>query len=303
MWKPALLPDGTFDVDALRVDAATCKAIAAVPQGSAEWLAHRWGRLTASNFGAAAGHHKPGAKQQLLRAMLWPETHAALSGVAASFAAYGTRNEPVARDLYRAHRCHDTDAGRDGFVDLWETGLAVSPEFGWLGCSPDFVVRERAGTAPVAARRLLVTKAPPAVVVDCSPRDDDVVGCGEIKCPATRVLYSSSDAHDATGGIPHYYFDQIQGVMALNHWPWCDMVVYTPEIAEVTRVPADAEYWSQVLLPALTKFYFEDFVPRLNARLAGRLKRGDVDECLALPAMVDLFGDAGDADDTPPSPQ
>ena len=49
---------------------------ASVKQRTPEWFAYRYGRLSASNFGAAAGHHNPKYHpdhRNLLRAMLWPE--------------------------------------------------------------------------------------------------------------------------------------------------------------------------------------------------------------------------------------
>lgn len=259
-------------VAALAVDAAARDEIANHPQRSVAWKRARCGRLTASNFGAAAGHHLPGADKKLLHAMLWPELFA-LEGRAAEFAAWGTENEPVARDVYAQHRPQCV---------VTETGLLVSLEQGWLASSPDFVVDEPiTDPSPAAANAYhlcdpyLITKdTPPQVLIDVSR--GFVRGCGEIKCPATRSLYSAMAKH-AKHGLPEYYYDQIQGVMAVSHWPWCDVVVYTPELTEVTRFYYNDHYWANELLPALREFYFERFLPRLQLRAAGVLQPGEVD--------------------------
>lgn len=239
--------------------------------------------------------------------MLWPETHAGLQGFAAQFAAYGTRNEPVARSLYvnaRVANCpHD-------IVAVWESGLLVSLEHGWLGCSPDFVFAERKVlTKPQPDSYVIInedipdpdpdaddTENVPSSIPDDVKMDDVVIACGEIKCPATGKLYCEDPKHAATGGFPHYYYDQIQGIMALNNWPFCDVVVYTPTVTTVQRFPADLAYWAE-LLDTLRMFYFDMFVPRLNARLAGRIKPGDIDEIMSIPRVLDFDDDDEEDDD------
>lgn len=64
---PPQNPDGTFNIDALHVTEAQRLRIAQLPQGTEDWLKNRRWRLTASNFGAAAGHHLPGARGKLLQ--------------------------------------------------------------------------------------------------------------------------------------------------------------------------------------------------------------------------------------------
>jgi len=290
-----------FDVTSLTVTPAARAAIAALPQGTPGWLKSRENRLTASNFGCAAGHNALGTRAELLRAMLWPATHGALQGFAAQMAAYGTRNEPVARDLYV-----NTRATRDGdaFVARWETGLLVSLEHGWLGCSPDIVVAERNDVpAPPEMYTIDNDGVDPESgqhvphMLPCTDGLSVTVGCGEIKCPATRKQYHDDPKHAATGGIPWYYVDQMQGVMALNGWPWCDFIVYTPPITTVHRVFLDMEYWTKELFPALHMFYFDMFLPRLNARLAGLLRPGEIDIVYGVPKGIKDDVDVDDDDD------
>jgi hypothetical protein len=299
MWK--LGPGHAFDVSTLQVTPQQRDAISSLKQGTDAWLEARYGRLTASNFGAAAGHHLPGARRKLLEAMLWPEHHK-LEGVAAQFAAYGTKHESVARDVYLADRL----AHGNACVRVFETGLLVSLEHGWLGSSPDFVVEEYTDVheRPVGevvnahhAREpysIVHSAGAPAfhkslegIPPQSFPAPTGVLtqGCGEIKCPATQLLYSRSGKHGKYG-FPEYYYDQIQGIMAINHWPWCDTVVYTPRETQVIRFPANEEYWATQLFPALRAFYFDDFLPRVALRMQGRLKRGEIDAKMIIPASI-----------------
>ena len=303
MWELPVDGRAVFDPSQLQVTAVSREAISRLKQGSSEWLRARYGRLTASNFGAAAGNHLPGARRKLLETMLWPETHR-LTGYAAKFAAYGTENESVAREIYIT----DRNSRGKACVRVYETGLLVSITHGWLGSSPDFIVDEVSGSHERPAAPITNPyhcRAPYVIVHACGARHfientplvrasgdettdtSDIViqGCGEIKCPAAKALYSCSEKH-AKYAFPAYYYDQIQGVMAINNWPWCDTVVYTPQATEVIRFHADAVYWEFDLFPKLKRFYFEDFLPRLALRMQGVLKQGEVDARLEIPACV-----------------
>lgn len=288
-------------LDALRVTTdAELEAIAAAPQRSPAWFAARQHRLTASNFGAAAGHHvASGARAAALRAMLWPE-FAKLEGRAAENAQYGTLHEPVALARYVDDRRRRM--ARPWQLRVQETGLVVSREHGWLAASPDFLVWEPAGSherdpAPpptnehhVRAPYLCSSSSGDGAVpgsADAGDDDDDgttfVRGCGEIKCPATLELYSSWDKN-ARYGMPHYHYDQVQGQMKLLGVTWCDYVVFTPVATQVTRIAFNAEYWDRELFPALKLFYEKDYLPRLADKHAGRLRPGQIDrEAAPLP--------------------
>ena len=304
-WEERCRVDGSFDQNTLNVTPETRKSISLLKQGSEEWLHARYGRLTASNFGAAAGNHLPGARKKLLENMLWPE-FAKLTGMAAKFAAYGTQHESVAREVYAA----DRQSRGNACLRVFETGLLVSLEHGWLGSSPDFVVEECTAiherpAGPLANEHhsrqpyiishphgaALFIKNTPACSGGPSSEEPHTItqGCGEIKCPATHTLYSRSEKH-AVYGFPAYYYDQIQGIMAINNWPWCDTVVHTPHETEVIRFHANEAYWREDLFPKLRRFYYEDFLPRLSLRIKGKLKRGEVDARLVIPSVVFELG-------------
>ena len=302
-WPPASVADM---VASLQVDEAQRAAIAAIPQGSPEWLAARQGRLTASNFGAAAGRQGRAKQLDLLKHMVWPET-AALSGFVQRMAQYGTDHEEVARRIYVADRASGTNAAyADSRLRIYETGLLVSVSHGWLGASPDFVVEETLHARPVPVvppANAFHAHDPYVIQHECghqfylagaatgeepSPEEVTVQGCGEIKCPAAvaKMFYSEKKEH-ARYGFPDMYYDQTQGAMAINSWPWCDAVVFTPGRTQVTRFRRNARYWSTSLFPALEEFYFHLYLPVLERRLAGLLTP-DTLSWAGLPAQVTL---------------
>ncbi len=302
MWPPTCSVAEL--VESLQVDDEQRAAIAALPQGSPEWLAARRGRLTASNFGAAAGRQGRAKQLDLIRHMVWPET-AALTGFVQRMAQYGTQHESVARHIYATDRARGNPLYTSPSVRIYETGLLVSVSHGWLGASPDFVVEEPVGARapPVTPPANIFHEHDPYVIehecghhfflagADAPPEPGGAVvqGCGEIKCPAAavKVFYSEKGAQHARYGFPDFYYDQIQGAMAINSWPWCDTVVYTPTRTQVIRFRRNTRYWSTSLFPALEEFYFQMYLPVLERRVAGLLTP-DTLTWAGLPAQVSL---------------
>lgn len=85
-----------------------------------------------------------------------------------------------------------------------QTGFHVHREHDWLGVSPDGLL-------------------------------DDGLGCIEIKCPFSQVVYED---------IPPYYMAQMQGVMEIMDREYCEFVVWTPDVLHVRRVFRNTDYWS-----------------------------------------------------------
>lgn len=101
------------------------------PQRTDEWKGHREKRLTASNFGAAAGHNKHCPIAKLLKQMLWPEpfTNEAIER--------GIKMEP---HIFQQAEIYFSDYyRRNGYESIWleEVGLYISKTHAWLAASSD----------------------------------------------------------------------------------------------------------------------------------------------------------------------
>lgn len=255
----------------LEVDAAESRFIQALPQRSEAWKLKRRGRITASNFGSAVGHNKYCSPDALLKELVWGEFK---EGEHNAAMAWGTFMEALACAEYTAKRQREwvermmptLAVGAPlphGITEMpfavEHTGLYVNPKAPFLGVSFDGLVHTR----------------DPATGAS-------VTGVLEIKAPASRTLYSRQPAYAAPlfpgvpAGIPPYYYDQIQGAMALGGHAWADFCVWTPTEMEVKRYAFDEAYWSGTLYPALEKFYFERYLPALQLREAGKLRPGEL---------------------------
>ena len=106
---------------------------------------------------------------------------------------------------------------------------------------------------------------------------DDKVQLLEIKCPYRKRFYP---------GIPHYYADQIQGIMGFldimgSGVDWADFVVYTPAATRVERYAFQKEYFYEELLPAMLDWYRNVFLPVALMYERGELKTGFIEPSVA----------------------
>lgn len=165
---------------------------------------------------------------------------------------WGNEHEDDGVDAYRSYRINqimDEGGDAEGFW-IEHTGLVLCEEHPWLGTSPDGIVYE----------------------------GGERVGLLEIKCPFRKKLY---------GPIPPYYFDQIQGLMAVLKLKWCDFCVWTPDTCSVQRFPFNAEYWTTILFKNLEFFYFDEYLPRLLMKQKGLLKPGEIDMSIHIGDLSD----------------
>jgi hypothetical protein len=241
-------------VEALAITEEEAMCIANYTQGTPEWLKSRVGRITASNFGAAMGLNKFMSPRSLLKQLLW----GGFVGNAAT--RWGQEHEAVARDEYIATKLKefpsigdDEDPATDIHVE--ETGLVINTLRPWMGNSPDGIVRitHRSG---VTTRGLL-----------------------EIKCPFKKTFYEPTP-------VPVYYYCQIQGTMGNLNLPWCDFVVWTPTGLQITRVPFDQAFWEKELLPKVSRFYFEKYVPLAVLKQEGLLATNQIDVAVTVDVNV-----------------
>jgi putative phage-type endonuclease len=230
-------------VEEMKVTAEDVVRVMNTPQRTPEWIKYRSNRMTASNYGSAAGHNPHSKPRQLLMSLLWDT----FKGNAAT--EYGTKNEPVAAKVFETFALsHAKKQNADDDMSFYYPGLIICQKEPWLAVSPDGLPCIKNKKTGKNIRYLL-----------------------EIKCPFTKKLYPH---------IPHYYFDQIQGIMGILQLPYCDFVVWTPEKTQIRRYNFDSEYWTKVLYPRLHQFYFEEYLPRLILKKEGKLKQGELEPSL-----------------------
>jgi hypothetical protein len=251
------------------------------------------GRLTASNFGTAVGHNKYSSPDALVEDMLW--------GVVVSNDAmrYGSETEPVACDIFETALFFLTG----GHVRVEHRGLMLAcpelsrklPEGEWKDAEegrrsrpvgeplarpagrrrpPDCPSSESEGQSASTYEGWCGT-SPDGIVHFSGPyaRDPSLL---EIKCPSVnrRTFYSDRGGNDRFG-IPHYYFDQIQGIMGLQHLRDALFVVHLPDRTQVAHYLFQPAYF-EALLRGLREFWFGRYLPAAVACAQGRLRVGKI---------------------------
>jgi hypothetical protein len=223
--------------------------LAAIEQGSREWLQARSKRITASDFGSACKHNPYKSAVRLMKDKVWPQPD---KGPRHAMD-WGTKHEDYACLLYEVYH---REVLRTAGFEIQHAGLLVPPPpLDVVGLSPDGFVREQDEHGQMR------------------------YGLLEIKCPCSPINNAP---------IRHYYYDQIQGICefmrdmapeVLSRWPaptYCDFVVYSPSSDElqITRYPVDVEYGAQ-LRKAVLRFG-RTLRDNLARKARGELKQGQV---------------------------
>ena len=225
-------------LDNMKVTQEDILKVMNIPQRTPEWIRWRSCRMTASNYGSATGHNVHCKPKNLLMNLLWDT----FKGNKAT--QYGTDNEPVAAKIYEDFLSKYTQSTQpNDKVSFYYPGLIICKKHPWLAVSPDGLPCLH--TAGKNLRFLL-----------------------EIKCPFKKEFYPH---------VPHYYFDQIQGIMGILQLPFCYFVVYTPEKTQIRRYNFDEGYWKQFLFPQLEQFYMNEYLPRLILKEEGKLKQKELE--------------------------
>lgn len=100
----------------------------------------------------------------------------------------------------------------------------------------------------------------------------------EYKCPARKRFY---------GRIPLYYYDQIQGILALAvTLVFVDFCVYTPKYTHVQRFRFNEKYWKEVLFPGIYRFYMEEYLPRKYLQYLGKLEYGEIEPVVKITSQT-----------------
>ncbi len=254
----------------LQLTKADIERIRHIPQKSQEWLNVRAGRLTASNFGAVNGTNKYVSKRQLLTRLVWPEKNTFRGNWATR---HGNEHEDEACILYETWKQYQLqDLGLDPLqIKIEHTGLVISHRYPWLGGSPDFIAHYYDDDhSQCPGRNSLSSSAADAAAAPI------ISWLGEIKCPFPKKDPTSNPPGQMVAKcydtIPPYYYDQIQGLMAILELPFADFVVWTAEKTKIQRFQYDRDYVETVLFPNLQSYFIRELLPRWILKRKGLLE-------------------------------
>jgi len=188
-------------------------------QGSLEWKAARQERLTSSNFGTICKRKATTPPECLLKEMLY-------SNFSSVYTEYGKRHEKAARRTY-LRQMKVEHAG----LTVKESGLIVSTEHVFLGCSPDGLVH---CSHCKDSMGLLEIKCPAAMKWRMSTPEE---------CCADKSFFCSLNNGVVTLRHDHKYYYQVQGQMGVSGRRWCDFVVWTCMGISVERIEFNPVMW------------------------------------------------------------
>jgi len=105
--------------------------------------------------------------------------------------------------------------------------------------------------------------------------DED--GLVEIKCPLSAEHLTAEEAINTLPQLKgifdkknpdkmyrnHRFFYQIQGQLNITQRDYCIFAVWTPNSLKIVRVNRDNVFWSNQMLPFLTRFYYDCMLPEI----------------------------------------
>ena len=205
------------------------------------WFRYRAGRVTASNFKAAARTQaaNPGnLSRSLIKRICYPST------VRFSTAAtrWGCGHVTEAVTAYEAI----IKSSHTNVSVSHSPGLHINPSYPHLGASPD-------------------------AIIDCSCHGRGIV---EVKCPYCKRDSTMDDAADDpkfclqknSEGVlclksTHQYYYQVQAQLFVSGLPYCDFVVFSgSNNIFVQRIIPDAEFWGAANIH-VKQFYVSGILP------------------------------------------
>ncbi len=239
----------------LQVTKEQVKQIMKIDQRSEDWLKYRKNRATASKFGSMVGHNDKETEDKCLTELLWGGFQGNVH------TEYGTKMEPIVQKIYekfikqhtriKNHPVSPLVCSSMQLVDVAPSfeypGLIVKQKHPWLAVSPD-------GLPCVRGLFFLL----------------------EIKCPSPYKFNGEYKGALFYPEIPHYYFDQIQGIMGILGFEWCDFIVFTEHYTQIRRFLFDEQYFFTVLFPKLHDFYMFEYLPRIVLKNMGLLREGEL---------------------------
>jgi uracil-DNA glycosylase len=209
-------------------------------QRTAEWLAMRGRRLTASAFAKTLGFF-PGD-----RVSLWEEKVGLREGFEGNEATrWGTEAEP------RALAAYEAATGQRVGACMFQVKRDDAPH-GWLGASPDGLIGGLSIADPGAP--------------GAGPVQGAGAGVLEIKCPYNK---GRPELAVPPRQAIWYYMPQVQGLMEIFDREWCNLYVWTPAGGSAAfHIPRDRQYWA-ACFDVLAEFWWAHVVPARQAHERG----------------------------------
>jgi hypothetical protein len=210
-------------------------------RGQAEntlWKAARKVRITASNFHDIKTR-KPNTPATNLVKKIVNESEKDLILPALK---WGRKMEPIAKKRYKAFNKLKLKQN----VTIMEKGLFICSTYGFLGASPDGLVRTGGESY------LIEVKCP------YKYRFQTI----EDACKDNSFCCFLDDDNNVQLKRSHKYFTQIQGQMAICQVQKCELVVYTTKDMKIIAISYDSSFWED-LLHKLNFFYELSVVPSL----------------------------------------
>lgn len=207
---------------------------------SAQWIAARRSRLTASNFSTVCRMRPTTCTSKTVERLLYgaPIHSAALS--------WGREHEDVAIERLQIVTR----------MTIQKCGMFVHLEHGFLGASPDGLV---AGEDAI-------------VEVKCpfSARDLTIGDAVQEK----KIDYLQENAGMYSLKPSHSYYYQVQGELEITGRSTCYFVVWTSKDFLILTIKRDSDFWKNEMFPYLREFYFNSLLPELvDPRGAGNLRK------------------------------
>jgi hypothetical protein len=236
---------------ALEVDEARRKYIWSIDQKEDDWHKERRGRLTGSRIGSAIGNNPYQTPEKLIHEWLYVPV---LDNVNMK---WGRDHEDEARQFYKLLR--ESHHHNQKKIIPFDPPPSYLPEEFRTIDHPDYItpvdpnaISDKPYHIEITVRGLIVHPVHNwmAYSPDGEVEETDDSGLLEIKCP--RRMYKE---------IPWYYYDQIQFGMFQLKKKWCDFFVWTKSQQTLHRYQFNPKYWENFMLPRMTSFYFEKFLP------------------------------------------
>lgn len=193
------------------------------------WFSLRREMLTAFNFGTICRMRPTTSCAATVKAILYPPfiDNAAIK--------YGRENEEVAKK----------ELALKLKKEIKSCGLFIDIENPCLGASPDGLIDENGLVeikCPLSAENLAAEKAIETL-------------------PSLKGIFDKKDLNKINQN--HRYYYQIQGQLNITRQEYCIFAIWTPKSMKILRIDADKMFWTNQMLPFLTRFYNECMLPEI----------------------------------------